>query len=334
MNKSMNRKLIVSATPHIRSKEKVSDIMFDVLLALAPAAVMGTYYFGLKIVFLLAVSIVSCLGFEALFQLITRRKVTISDLSAVVTGVLLTFNLPASAPLWLPIVGSFFAIVIVKQLFGGLGQNFMNPALGARAFLLAAYPVYMTNWSVKPLGVDTITAATSVAGVSSATPLALLKGGYVPGWEDILNAFTGNISGCIGETCAAALLLGFAYLLIRKVISWRIPVMYIGTFALLAWMFGRNGAFTGNALFEVLTGGLLLGAIFMATDYSSSPITPVGQIIMGVGCGVLTAVIRIFGSYPEGVSYSILLMNLVVPLIDRATKPRIYGEVGKVARNS
>lgn len=303
----------VSAAPHIRAKENTGDIMLDVIIALAPAAVMGAYYFGFKAALVIAVSVASAVACEYLYRRFTKRSKTINDLSAVVTGLLLAFNLPSSVPLWVPVIGAAFAIIIVKQLFGGLGQNFLNPALGARVFLLVSFPAEMTNWA---LGVD---------GVTSATPLAMLKEGFTPGSSDLLNTFIGNVNGSIGEVCTAALLLGLVYLLVRRIISWRIPVTYMASFGVLAWLFGRNGFMTGNILYELCTGGLMLGAVFMATDYSTSPITPAGQLIMGVGCGVLTAVIRFFGGAPEGVSYAILFMNLTVPLIDRFVKGRIYG---------
>ncbi len=306
----------VSSSPHIRSKDSIENIMVDVLIALTPATVMGVYFFGINALITIAISIIACVGFEALFQKMTNQTISVNDYSAAVTGLLLAMNLPPTSPIWMPIVGSFVAIVIVKQLFGGLGQNFMNPALAARAFLLAAYPIKMTDWVVD--------------GVSSATPLAMMKeNGFIPKSPDYINALIGHIGGTIGETCALALILGGLYLMARKVISWRIPVTYIGTVFVVTFIFGRNGAglMNGVAVYELLTGGLLLGAFFMATDYSSSPITPAGQLIMGVGCGVLTGVIRIYGGYPEGVAYAILIMNLVVPLIDRFVKGRVFGEV-------
>lgn len=313
-----NTKLIVSSTPHIRSKDSIQSIMRDVLIALTPAALMGIWYFGIKAFLIIAISIASSIFFEAAFQKITKKSITITDLSAAVTGLLLAMNLPVDIPFWLPIVGSFFAIVVAKQLFGGLGQNFINPALAARAFLLASYPTPMTNFT-QPTGLF----ANSDA-ISTATPLSRLNEGvFIPEISDYIDALSGNIGGCIGETCAIALIIGGIYLLVRRVISWRIPVTYILTVFILSWFFGRT------PLYELLIGGLMLGAFFMATDYSSSPVTPLGQLIMGVGCGILTSLIRSYGSYPEGVSYSILLMNLAVPLIDRYTKPKIFGEVKK-----
>lgn len=313
---------MVSGTPHIRAKLSTSEIMIDVLLALAPAAIMGCFYFGLRALAILVLSTGSAVLFEYFWQKARHQRVTINDYSAAVTGLLLGMNLPASSPFWLPIVGSLFAIIIVKQLFGGIGQNFINPALAARAFLLASYPAQMTNWSVFPLTAD---------AVSSATPLALIKHGYgTVDTQMILDALLGKVGGCIGETCALALILGGVYLLLRKVINWRIPFFYIATAALLTWVLGRDGFFTGMPQYELLLGGIMLGAFFMATDYSTSPVTSKGQIIMGIGCGIITVLIRIYSkSYPEGVSYSILLMNLAVPLIDRFTRPRVFGEVRK-----
>ncbi len=311
---------VVSATPHVRSKDSIQGIMRDVIIALVPATVMGIVYFGLRALVLVAISIASAVFFEFLYQKLTKQRVTIDDLSAVVTGLLLALNMPASAPFWMPIVGSAFAIIIAKQLFGGLGQNFINPALAARAFLLASYPTAMTTWTLD--------------GVTTATPLALLKSGDIvsPTMNDYMAALIGHIGGCIGETCAIALIIGGLYLLYRKVISWRIPVVYIVTVVILTGAIGRNGVRV--PLYEVLVGGLLLGAFFMATDYASSPVTAKGQIIMGIGCGLLTSLIRIYGGYPEGVSYSILIMNLCVPLIDRFTKGRIFGARPKEAKKA
>ena len=321
-----NSKFIVSSTPHIRSGNSTNTIMGDVIIALSPAAIMGILAFGLKALLLICVSIASCILFEAGFQKFTKQKVTVHDLSAVVTGLLLAMNLPVEAPIWVPIVGGFFAIVIAKQLFGGLGQNFINPALAARAFLVASYPTSMTGSAfTAPVWLTDFTTwisngFTTVDATSYATPLAQIKeSGFTPVSNDIVNALLGNVGGCIGETCAVALIIGGIYLLIRKVISWRIPVTYIATVFILTWAFGRV------PVYEIFIGGLMLGAFFMATDYSSSPVTPVGQIIMGIGCGILTALIRVYGGYPEGVSYSILIMNLAVPLIDRYTKPKVFG---------
>lgn len=310
---------VVSGTPHVRSKESIQSIMRDVVIALVPATIMGIFYFGVKALILILASIVSAVFFEWLYETLLKKPVTISDLSAVVTGLLLAMNLPASAPIWVPIVGSAFAIIFAKQLFGGLGQNFINPALAGRAFLLASYPTEMTTW----------TAPTGFSGadaVAVATPLAELKNGSLT--ASLGNLITGNIGGCIGETCAIALIIGFIYLLYKHVISWKIPVIYVATVFVLFALIGRHGV--RMPIHELFAGGLMLGAIFMATDYASSPVTPKGQIIFAIGCGLLTYLIRTFGGYPEGVSYSILIMNLCVPLIERFTEPTIFGALPKV----
>lgn len=309
----MDAKFTVSSTPHIRSTDTTTKIMADVCIALIPATVMGIYFYGSNAILVILLSVLSCLFFEYMFQKIAKKTITISDYSAVVTGLLLALNLPPDVPVFVPIVGAFVAIVVIKQLFGGLGQNFMNPALGARAFLLASYPTSMTSYSVD--------------GVTSATPLAILKHNntFLPTFADYSNAFIGNIGGCIGEVSAVAILIGAIYLFYKKIITWHIPTAYLGTSFILFYIFGRAGLFTGLPGYELLLGGILLGAFFMATDYASSPITPKGKIIFGVGCGILTVIIRVHGGYPEGVSYSILLMNLCVPLIDRYTRPRVFG---------
>lgn len=300
----------VSSSPHIRSNTTVQTMMRDVLIALLPATIAGIYFFKVRALLIIILSIASCVGAEALWQKLTHQKFTVGDLSAVVTGLLLAFNLPAAAPLWLPVVGGIFAIIIVKQFFGGIGQNIMNPALAARAFLLASWPVQMTSWTVD--------------GVSSATALGILKegSGTLP---SLWNVFIGNVGGCIGETSALALLIGGAYLLYKRIISWHIPVTYISTVFLLTLIMGRNGLSLSGAFYEIFAGGLMLGAFYMATDYTTSPITKKGQVIFALGCGILTSIIRIYGGYPEGVSYSILFMNLFVPLIDKFIKPRTFG---------
>ncbi|MDR1540021.1 MAG: RnfABCDGE type electron transport complex subunit D [Clostridiales bacterium] len=316
-----NKRFVVSSTPHTRSDETIESIMRHVLLALAPATAMAIYYFGLRALLVIVLSCAACVLFELAYQKAVKQPVTALDCSAVVTGLLLAFNLPASSPFWMPIVGSFFAIVIVKQLFGGLGQNFLNPALAGRAFLMAAYTPQMSGaWTAptrNPFSID---------AVSSSTPLIMLKEtDFIPAAGDMLNALLGNTAGCIGETCALALILGGLYLLWKKVITWHIPFAYIGTVFIATSLIGRHGLLTGQGLYEILTGGLMLGAIFMATDYTTSPMSDTGKLIMGIGCGLLTVIIRIFGGYPEGVSYSILIMNLFVPLLDKYCKPRVFG---------
>ena len=310
----MDKMLQVSSSPHIRSEATTQRIMLDVLIALLPAAFAGIYFFGLNAALLIAVTVLSSVAFEYLMRKVLKRSNTISDLSAVVTGLLLALNLPPDLPVWMAIVGSLFAIVIVKQLFGGLGQNFVNPALAARAFLLVSYGTKMTTWT-QPL-------ASEVDVVSYATPLGVLKeGGELPG---LLNMFLGRIGGSLGETSALALIIGGVYLLVRGVISWHIPVIYVGTVAVIALIAGAN------PFYYVLAGGLLLGAIFMATDYTTSPMTKKGVIIYALGCGALTMLFRLYTNMPEGVSYAILLMNVTVPLIDRYTKPKRFGGGARV----
>ena len=315
----MSSSIIVSGTPHVRSKESIQSIMRDVVIALIPASVMGIYYFGIKALMLIIVSIVSSVVFEWGYEKILKKPVTISDFSAILTGLLLALNLPATASWWVPVVGSFIAIVIAKQFYGGLGQNFINPALIGRAFLVAAYPTQTT-------GAAFATGRMVVDASTYATPLAELKAGTaIVNADAIKNALIGNIGGTIGEICAIALIIGGIYLLIKHVISWRIPVVYIVVVFILTSLMRGNGFLGG--VYEIFCGGLMLGAIFMATDYVTSPISAKGQIIFAIGCGVLTSLIRVYGGYPEGVSYSILIMNLAVPLIDRVTRPRIFGEV-------
>lgn len=308
---------VVSGTPHVRSKESIQSIMRDVIIALVPATAAGIYYFGLKALILIVAAIISAVFFEWLYEKITRKPVTINDLSAVVTGLLLAMNLPASAPVWVAIVGSAFAIIFAKQLFGGLGQNFINPALAGRAFLLASYPTEMTTWVV-PNGL-------AADAATYATPLAQLKNGTLD--ASLGQLVMGQVGGTIGETCAIALIIGGIYLLYKHVISWKIPVIYIATVFILFAVIGRHGM--RMPLQEIFAGGVMLGGIFMATDYASSPVTPKGQVIFAVGAGLLTYLIRTFGGYPEGVSYSILIMNCCVPLIERFTEPTIFGALPK-----
>ena len=308
---------VVSGTPHVRSKESIQSIMRDVIIALVPATAAGIYYFGLRALILIVAAIISAVFFEWLYEKITKKPVTINDLSAVVTGLLLAMNLPASAPVWVAIVGSAFAIIFAKQLFGGLGQNFINPALAGRAFLLASYPTEMTTWVV-PNGL-------AADAATYATPLAQLKNGTLD--ASLGQLVMGQVGGTIGETCAIALIIGGIYLLYKHVISWKIPVIHIATVFILFAVIGRHGM--RMPLQEIFAGGVMLGGIFMATDYASSPVTPKGQVIFAVGAGLLTYLIRTFGGYPEGVSYSILIMNCCVPLIERFTEPTIFGALPK-----
>ena len=309
----MQRELILSGSPHIKSQQSTSRIMLDVIIALIPACIAAVYFFGAGCLMTIALCIGSAVGCEAAVQFFTKKEVTVSDLSAVVTGLLLALNLPPNVPWYLPVCGSAFAIIIVKQCFGGLGHNFMNPALAGRCFLLISWPVAMTTFVAPFAGVD---------AVASATPLGVLKegGDALPGLWDM---FIGNVGGSIGETSVLALLIGGAYLLIRRVISWRIPCAYLGTVALITLLTGQPGMI----LFELFAGGLMLGAFFMATDYVSSPSAPKAQLVFGIGCGVVTMVVRLWGGYPEGVSFSILFMNLMTPLLDKALRPKVFGEV-------
>ncbi|WMJ23306.1 RnfABCDGE type electron transport complex subunit D [Paludicola sp. MB14-C6] len=302
-------KLVVSPSPHILSKNSTSNIMFDVIIALFPALIAGIFFFGPRALIITLVCVASCVGFEYLTRKLMKRSNTISDLSAAVTGILLAFNLPPAIPIWVAILGSFFAIVIVKQMFGGIGQNFANPAIAARIILLVSFSTYMTTWA-QPFGYKA-----GVDAIANATPLVNINS------ANTLDLFLGNVPGCIGEVSALALLIGGVYLVIRKVINPIIPITFIGTVFVLTWVMGEN------PVNHIFAGGLMIGAIFMATDYSTSPSTFKGKIIFAVGCGLITSVIRVFGSYPEGVSYAILLMNLVTPLIDRYTKVRPVGVV-------
>ena len=317
-----NRQLIVSAAPHIRAKDTVQATMLDVIIALMPALIAGIIIMGYRASIVTLVCVVSCVLFEWLWCKLLKKPSSVSDLSAVVTGLLLAFNLPVTIPLWIAVIGCLFAIIIVKQFFGGLGHNFMNPALAARAFLLTSWASHMTTW-VAPFTKLGLFGNADV--VSQATPLALMKAGEVSQLPGYLDLFLGNVGGCIGETSALAILIGAAYLLCRRVITLRVPLTYLLTVAVLTFVFGGETLFSGDWLFHLLSGGLMLGAFFMATDYTTTPYTPKGQIIFGLGCGILTVVIRLWGGYPEGVSYSILLMNVATPLIDRFTAPRRFG---------
>lgn len=300
-------KLFISPSPHGRNSMKTQGIMLNVILALMPAAIASAVIFGLRSVLLIAVCIVSCVGFEFLCRKLMKRENTISDLSAVVTGLLLAMNLPVTLPVWMAVIGSFVAIVIVKQLFGGLGQNFANPAITARIVLMVSFPAAMTNW-VQPFYYKEIAAD----AVSSATPL-------VSGTASYLDLFLGNVGGCLGETCAAALLLGGLYLAARRIINLAAPLSFIGSLALLSFISGAD------PLYEILAGGVFIGAFFMATDYATTPISTKGKIVFGLGCGIITFVIRTYGSYPEGVSFSILLMNILTPYIEQLTRSKVFG---------
>jgi electron transport complex protein RnfD len=311
----MKNKLVVSVSPHLHKDESISKIMWMVVISLIPAGVAGVFIFGKTALWVIILCIISALVTEAVLEILSKRKVTVLDGSAVITGLLLAYNLPPKVPFWLPIIGSFFAIAIGKQVFGGLGQNIFNPALAARVFLMASWPKYMTTFTA-PLNFDAIT---------SATPLAAIKEGKVLEHLSYLDLFLGKRAGCIGEVCILALLLGAILLFMKGYISWHIPITYITTVGLFSYIFGPRGLFTGDWLFHILSGGLILGAFFMATDYVTSPLTRRGQVIFGIGCGIITAIIRLWGGYPEGVSYAILMMNAATPIIDRYTKSRVYG---------
>ncbi|MBQ6263534.1 MAG: RnfABCDGE type electron transport complex subunit D [Clostridia bacterium] len=322
---SFPKLLTVSPSPHLKSTETTRSVMIEVMIALTPALIWGIYVFGLRALTITVISVGCCIGFEALTQLILKRRITVSDMSAALTGMLIAMNMPVSVPLWIPVVASAFAIIVVKQLFGGIGKNIVNPAMAARVFVMICWAGQMTKNTAPgarfPLfgsvqgGVDAVTAA---------TPLASLKQGVLPR-TGLLDLLSGNIGGCIGEVSSALLILGGIYLLIRKIISWRIPVAFIGTVAVLTFIFPQAGERLDFMLYEILSGGLMLGAIYMATDYATSPISPTGRIVFGVGCGAITVLIRYFGGYPEGVSFAILIMNLLVWYIDNAFMPRRFG---------
>lgn len=319
----MSELLHVSSSPHVRDKVNTGNIMLTVLIALLPSALFGVYNFGLHALMLILVSILCCVATEAVYEKIVHKKLTIQDYSAAVTGLLLALNLPPNAPWWIAVIGSAFAILVVKQLFGGLGQNIMNPALAARCFLLISFTGRMTDFAV-PKGAWGNIADT----VSGATPLAALKAGESVNWVDL---FFGNIQGTIGETSALAILIGAVILLVRGVIDLRIPLTYIGSFAIFVLLFGGHGFDMNYLLCHLFGGGLMLGAWFMATDYVTTPITKKGQLVYGVCLGVFTGLFRIFGGSAEGVSYAIIFCNLLVPIIERFTMPVAFGKGGKKA---
>ena len=287
--------------------------MLDVILALLPAVVAGMWFFGLRAALVILVTIAAAVLTEYFMSRGLKREQTISDLSAVVTGLLLALNLPPSIPIWIAIIGAVVAIALIKQLFGGIGQNFINPALGARVILIVSWASRMTTWT-EPF----------VDAVTTATPLGVLKEEGIKAFS-YYDMFMGNITGCIGETSAFAILLGFGYLLYKKVIKWHIPVFFTGTVAFYTWIACPDGLFTGDPVYHVLSGGLLLGAVFMATDYVTNPVTRKGTIIFAIGCGLFTSIFRLYGNMPEGVSFAIILMNIATPLIDRYTIPVSFG---------
>ena len=312
---------MVQSSPHIHSKDHTRRIMADVCFALTPALLAGILVNGVRALIVAFVSIAAAILGESLCRVLSRQHQTILDLSAVVTGLLLALTLPATVPYWLAALGALFAVIVVKAMSGGLGQNLFNPALAARAFLLLLFPVYLTRFPAVGTALPLVDA---VDAVTSSTPLHAMQMPALPG-ASLLNMFLGKIGGCIGEVSSLALLIGGIYLVFRKVISVRIPLCYIGTAALLSLLFYKTDAPLQWMLYSVLSGGLLLGAIFMATDYASSPVTPWGQVIYGVGCGALTVLFRYTGLYPEGVTFAILLMNAFAPILDRMTAPRRFG---------
>lgn len=332
----MNNQLLVNSSPHYRCGDSTASLMRDVIIALIPALGGAVIFFGFRSLLLTLVSVAACIAFESLFNWVTKRKNTVGDLSAVVTGMILAFNLPVVTPYWMVIIGAFFAIVVVKCLFGGLGKNFLNPALAARAFLFS-WPAIMTTFTKplssmyhelsfifgEPMFVNEQNDA--LDAISSATALSSLKQGGQPEMG-LMDLFIGNVPGCIGETSALLILVGLVYLLCRKVITWHIPVFYVGSVALLTFLFpaGNMNNLTYMS-YELLSGGLMLGAVFMATDYTTSPLSRLGKVIYAVGCGGLTVLLRTFGDLPEAVSYSILIMNVVTLVLDRYLKPQRYG---------
>ncbi len=342
----MNKPFFISPAPHVKDNNSIPKIMYTVALALLPAGIGGIYFFGMNAFIVIVTAIAAALATEALLQVIMKRPVSIADGSALVTGLLVAYNVPAEVPFWLPAVGAFVGIAVGKMAFGGLGYNPLNPALIGRAFLVASWPVRMTVFQTAPRGgtlsgIESITSATPLNIFKSARDIIATNGEMAAehaqmitqarvNIDNLYNSidalFFGRIGGCIGETSAFLLLLGAVLLLYKRIIGWKIPFTYVGTVALLSWLFGGTEGFaSGNILFHIFSGGLILGAFFMATDMTTSPVTFKGRIIFGAGCGLITVIIRLWGGYPEGVSYAILLMNLTVPLIDRYTRPKVFG---------
>ena len=323
-----NLKLIATSSPHIRGSETTRSIMLDVIIAMLPALIWAVVMFGFKALTLTVVSVVGCMFWEWLYRTLMKKPQSVADLSAVVTGMLLAFVSPVTTPYWTILIGDFFAIVVVKQLFGGIGKNFVNPALAGRAFLVGSYASIMTTW-IAP-GEKAPLFGSTADIVTAATPMAYLKSGDMEtlmSTYSVSDMFMGKIGGSLGEVSVLMLLIGGAYLLFRKVINWQTPVAYIATVAVLSFLFPKAGSGLDWMLYSVFGGGLVLGAFFMATDYATSPVTKKGQLIFGIGCGLFTVLIRYFGSYNEGVCYSIMVMNLCVALIDKYTKPTRFGVV-------
>lgn len=318
-----NLNLTVSCSPHVHAADGTRDIMLDVVIALIPAMLGAVYFFGLRSLCVMAVSVAACVVFEYLYRKLLKKDTTVGDCSAIVTGVLLAMVCPVTIPYWTIIIGDFFAIVVVKQLFGGIGCNFLNPALAGRAFLFS-YPVIMTTWVAPYTSLNLI--GSNADAVTAATPMSYLHQGMLPD-TSVLYSFIGSVGGCLGETSAVLLLAGGVYLVVRKVISARIPLAYIATVAVIALLFPQGNDRLQWLGYQVFSGGLMLGAIFMATDYATSPVTKGRQIVYGIGCGLITMLIRYFGSYAEGVSYAILIMNVTVLLLDKIGVPKRFGYV-------
>ena len=321
--------LIATSSPHIRGSETTRSIMLDVIIAMLPALAVACFNFGMRSLLLTGVSVIGCVFFEWLYRTLLKKPQSVGDLSAAVTGMLLALTCPVTVEYWQILIGDFFAIIFVKQLFGGIGKNFINPALGGRAALVASYAGSMTKW-IDPAANKAALIGSNVDVITAATPMAYLKGGDIEGLKaaySVTDVFMGTIGGSLGEVSAIALLLGGAYLIWRKVINWQTPVAYIGTVAALSFLFPKAGSGIEWMLYSVFGGGLMLGAIFMATDYATSPVTKKGQLIYGIGCGLLTVFIRYFGALNEGVCYSIMVMNCCTALIDKYTKPTRFGVV-------
>ncbi len=329
MAEAKKHELVVSVSPHVRGKETVGRIMWTVNLALLPAFLMSVYYFGPLAAYVTGLCILSSVLFEHVYQISLKKKTTIGDGSAFLTGLLLGLNLPATVPFYIPVIGSLIAVVLTKLLFGGLGYNIFNPALIGRAFLLISFPKLLTSWSEPTAKFIALDAKTT------ATPLAILKEEGIVHLMEVFGSqaelykslLMGSTAGSLGETSAIALLIGAMLLLVRGYITWHIPVSFVATVGLLGWAFGGEGLFAGDPLIHILSGGLILGAFFMATDYVTGPSVRKGQIIYGIGCGAITMLIRLKGGFPEGVMFAILLMNCFAPLIDRAVKPELFGAV-------
>ena len=311
----MEKLLNVSSSPHVRNKITTQNLMFDVAIAMIPASVYGVWQFGMHALLVLIATVVSCVLSEYVYEKLMKKPITVSDGSAVVTGMILALNMPPEIPVWIPFLGGIFAIIVVKQLYGGLGQNFMNPALAARCFLLISFAGFMNNFSSAKLGFDSM---------SGATPLAAMRAGND---VDLMSLIVGRVPGTIGEVSVIALLIGAVYMIARKVISPRIPLIYIGTVAVFIFLFG--GFDITYVAKEVCAGGLIFGALFMATDYVTSPLSKTGQVVYGLFLGILTGIFRLWGASPEGVSYAIILGNLFVPLIEKVTLPKAFGKGAK-----